>query len=365
MAHALADAAWEACAVAPVRDRALESYARARWGLIHPPVQYFAAVPWVARATVDLHVEFGLLTELDHRTADLIALIVSQENSCRFRDSVQRASLWFQGMDRQRIERIERDLAGAELAPHTVAALEYARSQSRSGPAGAHGAWQRLRGAGVSATMAREIAFTVAINDFSNRLYTLPAIPPLPVERVPDRWFGPLLRPLLNRLLHSKRVAGRSGAAVAAAPGLPYGRLVAAYAGSPIAGALVRLFDDLWASTVLSARCKLLLFAVVSRGLPCEVCELELAPALQREGLDGAAVAHALARLDTPHLPLHERALLAFARETLWYEPVALQRRTRELRAQLDPAQLIETIGVCALANGLCRMAAVVMEDPA
>jgi hypothetical protein len=35
------------------------------------------------------------------------------------------------------------------------------------------------------------------------------------------------------------------------------------------------------------------------------------------------------------------------------------------LRAALTPEQLIEAIGVVALANGLCRMAAVVVEDPA
>jgi hypothetical protein len=52
-------------------------------------------------------------------------------------------------------------------------------------------------------------------------------------------------------------------------------------------------------------------------------------------------------------------------RETLWYEPAVLQRRTRALRDSLTQEQLIEAIGVASLANGLCRMAAVVMAEPA
>jgi hypothetical protein len=35
------------------------------------------------------------------------------------------------------------------------------------------------------------------------------------------------------------------------------------------------------------------------------------------------------------------------------------------LREQLSIEQLIEAIGVAALANGVCRMAAVVMAEPA
>jgi AhpD family alkylhydroperoxidase len=363
MAHALSTIEWEACAVAPVHDRALEAYARRRFGLIHPPVHYFATVPWVARLAVDLHVEFGLLTQLDLHTADLIGLIVSQENSCRFCYAIQRAALWFQGLDRQRIERVEHDSGRSDLPPRTVAALEYARSQSRNGAAGAHAAWARLRDVGIGPMHAREIAFTVAVNDFSNRLYTMPAIPPLPIERVPDRWFGRLLRPFVDRLMRGRRHPGRSVAAQAAVPDLPYGRLAAAFAGSPIAALLAQVLDEMWASSVLSRRCKLLIFAVVSRGLPCEVCELEAGQALQREGLDAATVAHALAHLDAPGLEPVERLLLPFARETLWYEPAALQRRTRALRDHLDEAQLIEAIAVCALANGLCRMAAVVMAE--
>lgn len=365
MVNALANIAWESCFIEPRTDRALEAYARNRWGMPHPGVRYFAAVPWVARATIDLHPQFGMLMHLDQRTADLIGLVVSQENSCRFCYAAVRAALWCQGMDREQIQRVEQDLSRADLPPQARAALEYARAQSRSGPAGACEAWASLRRAGVSAAEAREIAFTVALTDFLNRLYTIPAVPSLPVERMPEQWFMRLLRPLIERTVRRHRFRGSGAPLPPGASERLYGRLVAAFAGSPIAPLLARTMQEMFASPHLSPRCKLLMFAVVSRALPCEVCELEVAQALQREGLDASTLSRALTHLDAPELEPIERLLMSFARETLWYEPATLQRRTRMLRDHLTQEQLIEAIGTAGLANGLCRMAAVVMAEPA
>jgi AhpD family alkylhydroperoxidase len=312
-----------------------------------------------------MHPEFGLLMHLDQRTADLIGIVVSRENACRFCFAAVRAVLWFQGMDRDRIQRVEQDISRLDLAPQVQAAIEYARCQSRTGPAGAHVAWQALRAAGVSAAEAREIAFTVALSDFANRLHTAPAIPPVPLERVPELLPVRLLRPLIDLLMRSRRTRGGATPLAPLSDELPYARLVTAFAGSPIAPALAHTMDAMWASPHLTRRCKLLMFAVVSRGLPCELCETEVSYALQREGLDAAAVSRVLTHLDGPELEPIERVLMAYARETLWYEPATLQRHTRMLREQLSIEQLIEAIGVAALANGVCRMAAVVMAEPA
>ena len=346
-------------------DRELEAYARRRMGLPNAAVRYFAAAPWVARATIDLHPEFGLLMHLDQGTADLIGIVVSQENACRFCFAAVRAVMWFQGMDRQRILRVEQEISRPDLAPKVRAAIEYARKQSRSGPVGARAAWAALRAAGVSAAEAREIAFTVALVDFANRLHTASAIPPMPMERMPELLPMRLLRPLIDRIMRSHRERGGVTPLTALSDELPYARLVAAFAGSPIAPALARAMDAMWASPHLSRRCKLLMFAVVSRGLPCDVCELEVTRTLQREGLDAAAVSRLLTHLDGPELEPVERLLMSYARETLWYEPATLQRHTRVLRGQLSSEQLVEAIGVAALANGVCRMAAVVMTEPA
>src|SRR5215469_1817886 len=145
MASALEHVAWEACLIDPRPDRALESYARRRIGIPYPPIRYFASVPWLARALIDLHPEYGLLMHLDQHIADVLALVVSQENSCRFCYAGVRLMLWVRGMSNARIQRVEQDLTRADLAPRMAAAIAFGRSQSRAGPAGARAARESLR----------------------------------------------------------------------------------------------------------------------------------------------------------------------------------------------------------------------------
>src|SRR5215469_12065698 len=112
MAGALTHVTWESCLIDPHRDRELETYARRKMGMPFPPVRYFTPVPWLARAFVDLHPELGLLLHLDPRQIDVITLVVSQENSCRFCYAAVRVLLWAQGMSEDRIQRIEQKLSG-------------------------------------------------------------------------------------------------------------------------------------------------------------------------------------------------------------------------------------------------------------
>ena len=106
------------------------------------------------------------------------------------------------------------------------------------------------------------------------------------------------------------------------------------------------------------------MLAVVARGLACEVCGCEVGEALQAEGLTEASVSQVLTHLDAPELDAVERLLVPFVRETIWYEPTLLQRRARALRDHLSGPQLLEAIGVASLANGLCRMGAMVLDRP-
>ena len=172
-----------------------------------------------------------------------------------------------------------------------------------------------------------------------------------------------LLRPLIKWVEEKKRFRGLA-APLERPPTYPYANLVKAYAGSPIAVALRRTTEEMWESQILTRRCKLLMLAVVARGLDCRVCAPEIGGALQREGLDERALTQALAHLDDPELDAGERLLLRFARETIWYEPEQLQRSARALRDRLSGPQLLEAIGVASLANGLCRMGAMMLDHP-
>ena len=362
MASALENVAWESCLIDSRPDRALEGYARRKIGMPHPSIRYFTAVPWLARAQVDLHPEYGLLMQLDQGVADILTLIVSQENSCRFCYAAVRMMLRARGMSEARIARLEQNLGAADgLAPRTAAAIAFARAQSRTGPAGAREARDALGRAGIGEAEMREIAFVVATTDFFNRVHTIPAIPTRAMERMPDflpmRFVGPLFRLLMERRRHRGQTASP-----ARPPLYPYARLVEAYAGSPIAPTLAEIIEGLWASPLLTRRCKLLMLAVVARGLGCAACASEVGEALARQGMSEPVLAQVLTHLDAPELDATERLLVRFARETIWFEPATLQRRARALREQLSMPQLVEAIGVASLANGLCRMGAMVLE---
>lgn len=361
MANALQHVAWEPSLIEPRTDRALENYARRKLGVPQPAIRYFVDCPWLARAMVDLQPELGLLVHVDLHLSNLISLVVSQENSCRFCYSSVRALLRIQDMSDARIQRLEQDLTRDDLGERAAATMAFARAQSRSGPPAAAGARQALRAAGVGEDELREIAFVVASSDFMNRASTIPAVPPYAMERLPDSFRVRLLRPLINRILAAHHFRGRP-TPLDRTPSHPYAGLVQAFAGSPIAPALGRTLEDMWDSPHLTRRCKLLLFAVVARGLGCEVCEMEATGALRDEGLSEAARTQVLTHLDAPELHPLERLLVPFARETIWYEPAPLQRRARALRDRLTPPQFVEAIGVLALANGLCRMGALVAD---
>jgi alkylhydroperoxidase family enzyme len=169
-----------------------------------------------------------------------------------------------------------------------------------------------------------------------------------------------LLRPLIGRIIKKYRTRGQA-TPLERAPSYPYGHLIEKYAGSPIAAALGRTIEGMWSSPHLTRRCKLLMFAVIARGLDCEVCAIEIGKAFQREGLSDATLARVLTHLDAPELDDVEPLLMRFARDTIWVDPAALQRRARSLRDHLSGVQLLEAIGVASLANGLCRMGATVM----
>ena len=64
-----------------------------------------------------------------------------------------------------------------------------------------------------------------------------------------------------------------------------------------------------------------------------------------------------MATLRCPRLAPREAGLLAWARDTVYYEPSSIQQKTRALGAELGAAALLEAIGVASLANATVRLA--------
>jgi AhpD family alkylhydroperoxidase len=353
---------WEKCFVEPQRNPELERAVKDTVGFSMPVTRYFNACPWLVHSFIQLHPnQFGLVyTSL--RFSELITLVVSQDNACRFCYATTRTSLRLMGVPKKRIEELERDLSTADLSAAEKAALEFSRRLSRANPLPCSDDWNVLRQTGLEDPAIKEIAFIAASTVYFNRIMTLPAVPIEAVEKVEERWRFRLLLPLLARKLRAHQHRSKLEPRPAPTTG-PYSYLVAALDRLPAAEVLHGVLEEAWESPILPKRTKAMVLAVVGRGLGCTLGEEEAVRLLLEEGLDANDVQEILARLASPKLDELESAIVPFARETIWYRPAQIQRRGRDLRARLTNEQFLELVGVAALANALCRLS-VILDSP-
>lgn len=361
MGNPLQQLSWEQCLLTPERDRAAEAYLKREAGSAPAWTRYFLSCPWATKAMVRLAYENALLLRLDFKTADLVGLVVSQENSCRYCYAATRMMMRMLGMNEERMQALEQRLAQSDLDPRDAAAVKFARRMSRANPLATGADREALRQAGFSAEEIRELAYVVACLAFMNRATTIPALSPEPWERAPDQWFYRLLRPLIARMIKRWRRRGAPAAAARSEPG-SFPDLLRAYQGSPIGPLLADTFRDLWNSPILPRRSKALMLAVIAQGLGCSISRTEAGTVLAAEGWSEAKVADILSHLGGPDLDVDEHALLSFARDTLWYEPAQIQRRARQLHERIGTPRFVEALAVASFGNAVCRLAAVMSE---
>ncbi len=363
MANPLSNVAWDHCLLEASPNRQAEAALRRETGPVPAWLRYFLSCPWLARAGNELGVYDSLLVHLDYQTIDLLALVVSRENACRYCYSITRMQLRVLGMSESRMQELEQRLAGDALDARDAAIVHFARRFTRCMPLITPRDLDPLRETGRSDAEIREIAFAAASVAFFNRLATISALPPQSWEQLTDRWFAPLLRPFLARFFRGVRKLGAPMPFVPQPDG-PFAELLGHYRDSPIGPVLVRTLDGMWNSSILSRRCKALMFAVIAHGLGCESSRADIAAVLESEGMTAQGAEKIIAHLGGDALADEESALLAFARDTIWYEPIQIQRRARGLRDQLSVAQFVEAIGVASLANSLSRLCAVLPKQP-
>ncbi len=136
----------------------------------------------------------------------------------------------------------------------------------------------------------------------------------------------------------------------------PFSEIVNALDGHPLARQLRIVIDGTWSSARLSKRAVPLVFAVVARALGCQSAEREARRLLALTELTDEQIGEVLDHLSSPALDEVERRVVSFARETVWYQPVRIQRRCREIQGHLSREQFLELLGVVALANTICRL---------
>jgi alkylhydroperoxidase family enzyme len=295
-----------------------------------------------------VHVSFAL--------ADLIGLVVSQENSCRFCYATQRVLLRAQGLPERRIRQLEDDFSAAQLDPAERAALEFARRIARCSPRPSGADRATLSRAGWSEEAIKELAFVGTAHVYFNLVATIPALPVQRIERLSRNWLLAVLAPLMGRRVRAHQVRGDRQVLPAELRSGPYAGLVQSLDGLPAALVLRRVLDEAWQSPLLPARAKALVFAVVARGLGCPRSEAEARRLLEGLGMGPAAIEEALAHLGGGSLDAVEAMVVPFARETIRYRPVQVQRHARQLATSLERGQLVELIGIAALANAVSRL---------
>ena len=69
-----------------------------------------------------------------------------------------------------------------------------------------------------------------------------------------------------------------------------------------------------------------------------------------------------VAQEGSPSLTEAEAVIVPFVRETVHYSPAQIQRHGRVVFERLGQAAFLETVGIAALANALCRMTAVLAD---
>jgi alkylhydroperoxidase family enzyme len=286
-------------------------------------------------------------------------MVTAQENACRYCYGANRAFMKVLGYSEAFIQSVERDMQMAELDDKERAYIAFCRNLARSRPRPASAARQSLLALGFDAAQVNEMALAISLGCFYNRISTLLACPPeLGFEAFAN---GPLGRvaALVVPVLHkfARRKAPEKGLDAATLAAGRFGPVLAPLAGLPGGRMMKSALDGAFESPVLSRAAKALMFAVVARTLACPHCEAEATKLLADEGLSRADIGTALATLRSPRLRPNEAGLLAWARDTVYYEPSSIQAKTRALGAELGDAALLEAIGVAALANATVRLA--------
>src|SRR5436309_6600960 len=347
---------WGDCVVptAPVPP-ALQTEVRRAVGTVPGWLARLAPSPWLVRALCEIIKHPFAHAPLE--VCDLVALVVSQENSCRYCYGVQRALFKIFGYRDEYLDALERDAQVSELTPAARAALDFARRLTRANPRPGGADFEALVRAGFSRPAAAEIVFAAAASAVTNRVGTLLLLPPEPLVSFVASPVFRFVRPLLAWRM---RPRPRAPEPAPRPDDGPCAAVVAALDGSPAAGVLRRAIDGAWASDVLPRRTKTLMLAVIARALDCAHGEREARGPLAAQAPPPGGPRGILANLGSPRLDAREARLLPFARETVRYQPAAIQRRTREVAQGLSPEEVLEAVGIAALANAVCRMSVVI-----
>jgi alkylhydroperoxidase family enzyme len=353
MAQLLGEIEWGPPLTAAVVVPEWETEAKQRFGGSSDYLRRVAPIPWLRRACATWLLY--PISALPVRLADLVFLVVAQENSCRYCYGAARAHMRILGHSERFIGHIEREMQLAELDEKDQAFIRFCRNLARSNPRPARAERDEMIRLGFSPAQVTETAFLIVDHCFHNRVATFIALPPeLTYERIGRSVLGRLLRPLLAR---ANRRSIPFPVDFVLPEGAPFAGITNTLAGLPAAYLLNETLTGAFESPVLSRRIKALMFGVVARILECRFCLPQTRKLLLEEGFSEGEVDACLAALASPKLDARESAILSWVRETVRYQPGQIQKRTRALADAIGMEATLEAVGVASLANATVRLA--------
>lgn len=290
--------------------------------------------------------------------SDVGALVVAQENACRYCYGVARSQMRLFGYSEKLISTIERDMHLAEMDEKDRSFIRFCRNLSRSNPRPPKADREKLIRLGFKPLAVSEMAFLIANNCLLNRVCTFMSCPlENKFGQLEKSFAGRFLRPLVAKKIRS---ASLKNIAPLPEDANFFPGLVQALKDLPGASLLYDALEGAFNSKILSKELIILMFAVVARSLECPFCQSEARKMSLALGLTEAEFETALHSLASPRLNEQENKIFLWTRETVHFQTGVMQNKIRALAKEVDEEALLEAIGVAALANSVVRLAALI-----
>ncbi len=352
---------WGTPLVSPQSSPEVERQFRRRLGMVSGAVPYVAPHPWLYRPF--LFLSDPTLTELDTDFAASISFIIARDNSCRFCYSAFRTLLRLSNYSQSDLQDLETHFSAQDFDEREEWGLRLAVRLSRYKDVPA--ALDQLQALGHSDPVLREIAGISALNLAANRIGTTLSIPVSTFEELADHWYLEPWRILARPLIRLSGFSDEWSRLSADAPGGLLAPWVRTLRKTPVGTVMHSLVDE-WLSDErpLSVRTKLLMLAVVARGLSCTALEDHLRSHLsEHHSVSPNAFEQVVEHLGGDSVDAEIKPLLRFARASIRYDFGPIKRVAYECTEGFNREETLESVASISLANAVARLETLFVLD--
>jgi alkylhydroperoxidase family enzyme len=350
------------CVLLAERRPHLVQEVKQKLGMVPQVFYHVGSLPWVVGGFIGVFA-YGTqhLKYISREFKDIIHLVNAHETSCRYCYGMARMMMKLNGLSDDKIAKLEQNMYMFERDGWEKRATALLRNLSRMNPRVGIEDVRELEAAGMSREAVKEMVFYSSMNLFVKR-FTIPlAIQPDNMEGMVSSPIFKFVRPFIGYMANKTMRKVRTSFQAISNKG-PFAAILEPLNDLPEAQHILRsMIDDAWDSTVLPRRTKALILAVVGRTLECRFTVDEAARLLENEGYPRDKLDKVLTYLHSDDLDPFDNKVINFARGTARMQPEQIQKQCREFSAGLSSEELLEVLGVAAIANLMARLS-VLME---